>query len=990
MSSPAEGAVAKPFDEYLRNMKPQNLLFAASSVLLLLVTVWMVMDDYSRGWKGYQKEFARIEADRARADLQTARENLDQEQLAALRQELEQARAGLEQQAGQMREAEAALREGETLTYKDDLKFRTVKSTYDAVKFDYEEALHKGSPAAAGLRQEMDELERQIDELKIALLEHGKATAAAEQTIAELTRERDTIEGQIAELTSELERPQTKLDTVAPEGLMGVAIGMLNAPMLDFLAPTIKIQQVVLNEMPLDINFTKIPRADRCQSCHLAADRVGFEDEEEPFRSHPRLDLFVGSSSSHPIDRFGCTPCHGGRDRAVEFVYATHTPDSPGQRREWEERYGWERDHYWEYPMLAGSRIEASCLKCHQNVVSVPEAPRLNRGRELIERVGCYGCHKMRGYEDRPKVGPPLTRLTSKTGADWMARWIKNPKAFRPSTRMPRLFGLPNHQEEGDAEREDAEILGIVAYLTSKATEFALPPFPGGGDPAGGEQLVKSVGCLGCHALDRFEVEPEVMLARSRGEAADPIPWERRHGPDLSRVGSKLKPDWLFAWVQNPHDYNPSSRMPRLRLTHREALDVTSYLMTLTDDTPEARQVVAPRPQPEARDKALMAYLTQRSTPADAEARLASMSEHDRDVLLGERTISRSGCFGCHLIPGFETTPPIGVDLSEEGSKHPDLLYFGFQRIEHTAPAWFYQKLRSPRSFDEGKVATFYDRLRMPQFHFSEEEADAITLVLQGLTKEKMPLESVRRLSPRDSAVEAGRSIIRDYNCRGCHIYEGGGGAIRDSIARNYIDEGRGEEEARSLAASFSPPIIDGEGDKVQPEWLFNFLKDPEPIRPWLAVRMPSFDFDDGKAGALVHHFAAKADRTFPFQTFPQAPPGGPELQAALTMFAPDYFNCWSCHQQGARKPEGPPEGWAPDLTLARQRLNPDWIERWIANPQALMPGTKMPTYYDPEDLAGSAPPDILEGDPQKQIEALANYVFNLGRGRRSGSGAQP
>jgi hypothetical protein len=75
---------------------------------------------------------------------------------------------------------------------------------------------------------------------------------------------------------------------------------------------------------------------------------------------------------------------------------------------------------------------------------------------------------------------------------------------------------------------------------------------------------------------------------------------------------------------------------------------------------------------------------------------------------------------------------------------------------------------------------------------------------------------------------------------------------------------------------------------------------------------------------------------------------------------------------------------------MARQRLNPDWIERWIANPQALMPGTKMPTYYDPEDMTGSAPPDILGGDPERQIEALANYVFTLGHARRGGSGAQP
>ena len=74
--------------------------------------------------------------------------------------------------------------------------------------------------------------------------------------------------------------------------------------MLDLIAPTIKIRQVVLNDMPLDLNFVRIPRADRCQTCHAAADLPGYEEFPQPFRSHPRLDLFVGSSSAHPLDRF--------------------------------------------------------------------------------------------------------------------------------------------------------------------------------------------------------------------------------------------------------------------------------------------------------------------------------------------------------------------------------------------------------------------------------------------------------------------------------------------------------------------------------------------------------------------------------------------------------------------------------------------------------------------------------------------------------------
>ncbi len=980
----------KTTDEYLRRIGGLNVLFAASSVGLLLITGLMVYDDYNRSWKDYQKRFIRLEAEKTRAQIKSAEETVDQKGMAALQEELKEARAALDQRGRELETARKRLRDIETANYRDDLSFRTIKSTFDARKFDYEEARHDKASSTAAYEKEMDDLEKRLEVLRVTLLEHAKDKTAAETSLRDLTSQRDAAQKKIDDLNAGVDRLQKKLQKVAPRGFMRVAIDLLNAPVLDFVAPTLRIQQVVLDQNPIDIHFTRIPRADRCQTCHLAVDKAGYEDAEEPFRTHPHLDLFAGGSSAHPVDRFGCTPCHRGRDRAVEFNYATHMPDGTAQREDWGKKYGWERDHYWEQPMLARSRIEAGCLKCHQNVVSVPKAPRLNRGLELLDRVGCYSCHKIEGWNDRPKVGPRLNRIIAKATPEWMSRWIRNPKAFRPSTRMPRIFGLPNNQAPDDVDREEAEILGVVAYLTDKAEALAYPRLPGKGNAARGEKLVKSVGCMGCHAIEKDEAAPGVLQARNRREVADPVAWERRFGPDLSRIGSKAKPEWIYQWIRNPRAYNPDTRMPDLRLTPEEALDITAYLMTLTDDSPVAERASAPRPHPEARDRTLLAYLSQREPPDDAKASLAKMSDREKDVLLGEKTIGRYGCFGCHLIPGFEKTPPIGVDLSEEGSKPADLLLFGYAPIEHTSPAWFFQKLKLPRSFDEGHVAEFYDRLRMPQFEFTDEEAGALTLVLQGLTKEKVPLESIRRLSARDQAIEAGRRIVRDYNCHGCHILEGAGGAIRQSLVRNFMAEGRTEDEATSMAASIAPPIIDGEGAKVQPEWLFGFLKAPSPIRPWLAVRMPTFHFSDAQASTLVHHFAARENTVFPFQTFDQVPPRGAALQAAVKMFSPDYFNCWNCHQQGARKPQGPPEGWAPDLTLAHERLNPDWIAHWIANPQKLMPGTKMPTYYDPEDMKGSAPPDVLGGDPKRQIDLLRDYVFTLGQKRAANMGTQP
>jgi len=211
----------------------------------------------------------------------------------------------------------------------------------------------------------------------------------------------------------------------------------------------------------------------------------------------------------------------------------------------------------------------------------------------------------------------------------------------------------------------------------------------------------------------------------------------------------------------------------------------------------------------------------------------------------------------------------------------------------------------------------------MPQFDFTDEDAAAITTVLQGLTKEKMPLESMRRLSARDVAVEAGRKLISRLQLPGLATSstapEG-----RSARASPGISWRRGRARTTPPPSPRASPRRSSRarGSKVQPDWLFGFFKAPSPIRPWLAVRMPTFGFADEEANALVNSFASKDQTNFPFRTLPQEAPHGPEMQAAVKMFRPDYFNCWNCHQRGAQKPSGPPEGWAPDLNLAHQRLN--------------------------------------------------------------------
>ena len=166
------------------------------------------------------------------------------------------------------------------------------------------------------------------------------------------------------------------------------------------------------------------------------------------------------------------------------------------------------------------------------------------------------------------------------------------------------------------------------------------------------------------------------------------------------------------------------------------------------------------------------------------------LKTEDKLLYLGEKSISRLGCFGCHAIPGFENAKPIGTALNDWGIKNPARLDYGHileyltdqetdehgtrdgtdtfyqEKIQHeTRMGFLYQKLHRPRSYDYLKKSEKYkawdDRLRMPQFAWANDPKaveEVMTFVL-GLTNEKVAAKYLpsstksrlrRRLSPRD------------------------------------------------------------------------------------------------------------------------------------------------------------------------------------------------------------------------------------------------
>lgn len=949
------------------NIHKLNIIFAVSSVVLLVSLIWLFADDYSRTWKDYQREFRALEIEKTRVKYDAAAHQLKEDQeYQTLRKELEEAQKSY--QAGCV---SADLEKEKTrLEAQRDLvsqQYKFAKAEYDALRYRQEAAAAHHEAGAVQSRQELDEAGQKLGQLKLSVEKAEEALQAKVQAVDSCAAALKDLQRKERSLTAKakiLDLKLAKIDPAKMSFINQMADIVRDLPVIDLANPNYKIEQIVLKDITEDINFTQVPKVDRCVTCHLGIANPDYQDAPQPFTTHPHLELWGGDNSPHPLEEVGCTVCHGGRGRGTDFVSAAHTPASPQQKKEWEEKYHWHEYHHWASPMLPMPYVEAGCFKCHSGQATIRGAEKLDLGINLIEKTGCYNCHFIEQYKDWPKPGPDLTKVRSKVSKEWAYNWIRDPHTFRSNTWMPAFFRQSNTSDPESVRRTDQEIQAVVHYLFEKSGSYGMKEMPSGADPKRGEEIVASVGCLGCHRIDP---EEETTTRKSL---------RRDHGPSLRGLAEKTSVTWIYNWLKDPHRYNPLTRMPNLRLSDQEAADAAAYLASLNSGVYAGR--VVPPIEEQAVDQMVLGFLTKFETTSAAQARLASMSLDEKLMYAGEKLIRNYGCFSCHNIAGFEKDKPIGTELTEEGSKSLERLDFGFVDIEHANYAWFKQKLLDPRIFDRGRIKPDDEKLRMPNFHFTEEEAEAVVTVLLGLVKER-PVSKIVPRTAKNLYMEEGRKMVHLFNCQGCHVIEGEGGAVQPMVQEWLIRyDGRSETEAEALVKSFSPPNLVGEGKKVQAPWLFDFLHEPAAIRPWLKVRMPTYNFEARYLNAFVRYFSALDDQDLPFAPAVDTHLTPEELDAAEKLFSKNYLDCAKCHIVGDKMPDGSPENWAPNFALAKSRLKPQWIIEWLKNPQDLLPGTKMPTYFDPAYFEASGPDDVLGGDEHEQIRVLRNYLMTL------------
>ena len=232
--------------------------------------------------------------------------------------------------------------------------------------------------------------------------------------------------------------------------------------------------------------------------------------------------------------------------QSVSFRDAAHTPADEKQKEEWEKKYHWEEPHLWDYPMLPTKMTEASCAKCHKQEVYVPNADKLNLAYATFERAGCYACHKTKGFDvehEEARADPHEDRLEADAGlgedldpesARGQADDVDAALLVQLEQQLARRRGAQRGRDQRDRrvsvrERREARVRGQEPAARRRE---------------GGEQIVKSIGCLGCHVVGegtRDEVGPR-----------------RTFGQPLENIGNKTTYEWIYNWVRDPKHYSPA------------------------------------------------------------------------------------------------------------------------------------------------------------------------------------------------------------------------------------------------------------------------------------------------------------------------------------------------------------------------------------------------------------------------------------------------
>jgi mono/diheme cytochrome c family protein len=495
--------------------------------------------------------------------------------------------------------------------------------------------------------------------------------------------------------------------------------------------------------------------------------------------------------------------------------------------------------------------------------------PSAEGGRLLYNELGCVNCHG--GETSLPaRRGPVLGGVTLRARSEWLSAFIADPAAAHPGTPMPALL---------DREMPDAAEAVVQYLVTLNPKPSATPKGPPKAkapkhvNALRGREIFHTAGCVACHAP-----QPEYIPSEGAPKASD-FTYAAVGLPELRR---KTNLSVLAGFLLEPLKIRPSGRMPKLLVSEDEALDVAGYLLDFQSSDSRLSPDIVPPP--------IAVAQADRGRALVAQARCAACHELPKEVAAGSVPLKNRGG-GC-----LEAVPGKGVPRYQlsEVQRAALRLYLGRPDVGDSPVATAdltLQALNCAACHERGGLGG-PDTARKAYFEGDHNLGDTgrypppltgvgrklqtawLVGVLEGRNrvrpylKTRMPVygEAVAELGAlllRADAVAAkglpggddtaGRKLLGTLGGNGCITCHQWGG--RPSLGIQALD-------------------LSNLGQRLQPEWLYEYLVDPAAYRP--GTLMPSF-WPGGKAANAVVLNGDTAKQIASIYSFAKSANGEPE-----------------------------------------------------------------------------------------------------------------
>jgi cbb3-type cytochrome oxidase cytochrome c subunit len=817
-------------NENKNNSSYRVYIFVFFSVLLLALSFWVIWDDEFglRPWKKYQGDYKAMKHDQLEKEYRKAvvefQRSGGHKRLAELEARLEKAEALLQSNGNQ--EKLAQLTKEFDAVHQDVA--RNQKELQNARGQFLETEYYFTKTQKPAYKAKMDELQRQIDAISLRGATLQKKEDALKSSLSSLTAGTAGLRAEIANMKSGLEEKQEK---IANNDKVPIEIKQIHIKDIDKADRCqschigIDGKRQVSGKQPFTrhpASFVYIDHHDPskfgCTFCHRGQGRAttsvakahgNVKHFDEPMlegdmtqtsclNCHGDIKGLRGAeqivNSTELIKKYGCYSCHKipGYE-TVGDVGPVLTEVGTKVNYSWAVKWLLDPKKYFStarMPKFFFTQDQAESIADYLFSMSgttrhdvdysgaEPDAKLVEQGKALWSQARCNLCHTTggRGGNHIKVYAPDLSKVGSKVSKEWLFRWIKDPNAYFPGTKMPRF------------RFTDAEINSLVEYITSEylddeaEAKYVQPVEIKAASITKGKDLIQKYGCYGCHKLQGMEEMVQIAPSLKRQGVSFLRKDEMREkiGTELSSIGSKplemldfgkLKKaipndrlSYLKQKLRDPRGYRLGLRMPDFRLSETEVNELSAVLYGFTDANVPVRFMVPSRQELD---------------------RMAGVQGYK---FTGDfaKVIADVKCTNCHSIRG------IGADYA------PDLTIAGSKLQE----GWIRKFLENPDvirpllqqmpklGLSLGKPAA---KVTMPKFNLGQQKVEdtnksdvdvVVNFFQQELVTSDIPKEiPVITTMTLPDQISRGKMLYDNKGCRSCHQIGMDGGALGPNLS---------------------------------------------------------------------------------------------------------------------------------------------------------------------------------------------------------------